>query len=40
MAPMVSERPLSSMPDIPSISDMSMICGGPASRNFIVGNSV
>ena len=40
IAPMLSERPLSSIPDNPSISDMSTICGGEARRSFIVGNSV
>src|SRR5580700_4613443 len=40
MAPMVSDRPLISMPERPSTSDRSTSCDGFASRTFMVGNSV
>ena len=40
MAPMVSERPLCSMPERPSISPISTICDGFANRSFMVGSSV
>src|ERR1051326_8712115 len=40
IAPILSERPFSSMPDRPSTSARSTSCGGPAKRNFMVGNSV